>query len=382
MTPERFTARQTASIVAIAVIAGCVPALQPILLGGLLAEARLTAEQIGLAATVEALGMAIAATVAGAFFKPVRLRAIGTAGALVVAAANAVSVVADATGVIAARGVNGFASGILLWLLVGMVTRVAAPGRLFAIYVTLQATAGFLLSTLYAAYVVPRFGVSASYGVLAALGLLLLAPVAMIPRAYAPNPAAESGGQWPTPGGAIGLLAVACYLAGIMAVWVYLVPLGGELGRDAATVGYAISAAIGVQIIGGLAATALATRLTGVQANVAGAVGCVAALALLLGGDSDATFFAGAGLFAFFWMFVPPFHLPLLMGFDPTHRSAMFIGTAQLIGVSAGPMIASTVVGEGAFGSAATVAIALFAASAAITLFGAFASARRTVAPA
>lgn len=380
MTPERFSTSQIAGLIFIAVVAGCVPALQPILLGGLLAEHRLSAAQIGQAAMVEGLGMAVAAALAGAFLKPHRLRLIAGTAALAMAAANGASIVADAVGVIAARGANGLASGVLLWILVGMLTRAAAPGRLFAIYVTMQATGAFLLSTLYAAYVVPRFGIAASYAVLAALGLVLLVPaLLLIPDRYAPIAATAGGSQWPTPGGAIGLLAVACYLAGIMALWVYLVPLGAQLGRDPATVGFGISVAIGVQILGGLAATALATRLGGGTASLIGAIGNIAAIALLLGGDSDATFYGAAAIFSFFWMFVPPFHLPLLIAFDPSHRSAMFVSSAQLVGVSAGPMIAATLVTATAFTAAASAAIALFAASAGFTLIGAFALRRRAV---
>lgn len=379
MDQRPFTPPQIAGVVAMAVVAGCIPSLQPILLGALLTTGRLTAAQIGQAAMVEGLGMAIGAALASAFFKPSNLRLVAVGGVLVMAAANAASIVASAGGIIAARGANGFAGGVLLWILIGLLTRAKAPARLFAIYVTIQAALAFLLSSLYSSWLVPSFGVAGSYGVLSALSLALLLAVMVIPPAYDPLPSAGNT-RAPTANGWVGLLAVFTYLAGILVLWVYFVPLGRELGRSDATVGLAISAAIGVQILGGLAATVLASKVGGVQANLAGCIGAGAAILLLLYGGSDITFYLAAAVFCFFWMFVPPFHMPLLMGFDPTHRSAMFISSAQLIGVSAGPLFGSIVVTPDHFTGAALAGLGLFAASAVLTLLGAVAA--RRLAPA
>lgn len=361
MTVEAFRGSQIASVLMVAVVAGCVPALQPILLGGLLAEHRLAAEQVGQAAMVEALGMAVSTTIAGAMLRPERLRLIAVAAALAMIVANGFSMVAGAGGIFAARALNGAASGLLLWILVGLMTRAANPGRLFALYVTAQAIASFLLSALFTGWVVPRFGVGGGYGVLVGLAAALLVPAMLIAPRY--GALAMSGeGRRPSVRGLVGLLAVACFMAGIFSFWVYLQPLATSLGHDPATVGRAISIAIGVQVFGGLVAFVLAGRVGGVAATLASAVGGVLLVMLVMLHPATWSFYLATSLFAFFWMFCPPFHLPLLMRFDPSNRAAMFISPAQLAGVASGPMIASLAVGGGGFGGAAAISIASFAA--------------------
>ncbi|MDB5714350.1 MAG: hypothetical protein JWO15_1747, partial [Sphingomonadales bacterium] len=132
MAAEVFTRTQTGSALALAVVAGCVPALQPILLGGLLAEHRLTASQIGQAATLEAIGMAVSAAVAGAWFKPNQLRMIAVAAAAMLCLANFMTMLTNGDAILVSRALNGAASGVLLWILVGLMTRSENPGRLFA----------------------------------------------------------------------------------------------------------------------------------------------------------------------------------------------------------------------------------------------------------
>lgn len=73
---QSFTSTETSIVISMGVISGCIAALQPILLGGLLEEGQLNVVQVGRAATAEALGMAVATTIAAALLKPVRLRLI------------------------------------------------------------------------------------------------------------------------------------------------------------------------------------------------------------------------------------------------------------------------------------------------------------------
>ena len=373
MSPQAPTSRQAAAVIFAAVVGGSIPALQPILLGGLLAEQRLDAVQIGQSATIEGLCMAIASVIAGAWLKPSRLRLITSIAALGLLVANSATAFASGAAILLLRGLNGAASGVLLWLLVGLLTRAAAPARLFAIYVTCQAIGAFVLSSVFTTLVVPRFGVSGGYGLIAALSAVLLPLVWGIPAAYAPIRAPEAGRsstQWPTGRGAVGLLAVVLYLAGVMSFWVYFAPLAAQLGHDQASIGRTISLAIGVQILGGLAASILATRLRGAQANLISAIASALAVLVALNAGGAVLLLAASAAFAFFWMFAPPFHLPLLIEFDPSHRSAMFVSSAQLLGMSAGPMLASMLVADGQFVNAGIASVVLFAASAVVSIAG------------
>jgi hypothetical protein len=68
-------------------------------------------------------------------------------------------------------------------------------------------------------------------------------------------------------------------------------------------------------------------------------------------------------------MFAPPFQLPFLIEMDPTHRAAMFVSPAQLLGVAVGPIVASWTVTEQHFAGAGRTSASLFALSFSLALF-------------
>jgi len=169
-----FTLSQSVAVIAMGVTVGCIPALQPILLGGLLGQHRLTAAQIGQAATAEAIGMALAMTLAALLLKPDRLKPLALAAILAAVAANAATGFLSGFAVVLLRAVNGAASGVLLWILVGFTARAMAPGRVFAIYVTAQASVAFAMSILLSQWIVPALGAAGGYALLTLADAALL----------------------------------------------------------------------------------------------------------------------------------------------------------------------------------------------------------------
>jgi len=355
--PRGFTGAQSVAVVALGVTAGCVPSLQPLLLGALMDQGRLDAAQIGQAATCEALGMAAAMTLAAVMLRPDRLRSLAVAAIIGAVAANAGTGVASGAAIIALRGLAGLCSGLLLWILIGYMARAAVPGRTFAVYVTVQASLSFTLSLLLSALVLPSFGAAGGFALLAAANAALIIAVALMPRAYAPAAGGKVGGAPPL-AGIVALLGVMFFLAAVMAFWVYVIPLGRHLGHPANSVSSAVSAAIGVQIAGGLAAAALASRLRPSLACLGGAAVLAVSVIAFLNLSGTIALFATLAAFSFCWMFVPPFQMPLLIGIDPTLRTAMLIGSAQLLGNAVGPLLASGVVGEADIQPAAVVSLA------------------------
>jgi MFS transporter, DHA1 family, inner membrane transport protein len=357
-----FSSSETMAVVSIGIIAGVIPALQPILLGGLNAAGQLTPEQIGQAGMVEGLGMLAGSFLATLFLPPRSLRMLSVVSLLLMVAA------ASSSGnmVLILRALNGTVSGVILWVLVGMLTRASDGARMFAIYVTAQAILATALSWIMSLYVLPSFGISGGYMLIAALALLLLVPASLfLPRSYVPLSAGRI--MLPTARGLIGLFAILCFLAGILAVWVYFVPLAAGLGHDSKTAGLIVSSAIALQIVGGLCAIWAAGRLSGVSITIGSAIGCALAIvALMVLGGNVVLLVVSASLISFFWMFAPPSHLPFLLRLDPGGQSAAFISVAQIGGLSVGPLIASFAVTQHGPSGAAWVALALLLAGAAI----------------
>lgn len=352
---------QITCIITLGVAAGCIPTLQPMLLGGLQAAGRINAVQIGQSATAEAMGMGLATTIAAVLLKPARMKGIATLGLITSFFANLGTAFADHAMVIVLRGVSGACSGMLLWTLVGMFARAHAPGRLFAIYVTVQALVALVLTALISRLILPAMGPGAGYMTLAILNIALLPAAFLIPATYSTINTATRG--VPPLHGIIALLSVATFLSGIMAFWVYVLPIGRACGFSTDVLNDALLLAVLFQIAGGLAAALSASRLPPRPICATGALVIICCILGVLNLDGDAVLWGSLATFAFCWMFIPPFQMPLLIGFDPSLRTAMLIGSAQLLGSAIGPLLASLVVSNDRILAAGWTAIGCMLAS-------------------
>jgi hypothetical protein len=240
---------------------------------------------------------------------------------------------------------------------------------LFAVYVTAQAALAFALSLLLNQWIMPVFGASGGYAVLTFADAALLAALVAMPSRYTATSTGDAPGAPPLPG-LLALVGSGLFLAAIMAFWVYVIPMGRRMGYPMTTLTTAVNAAIGVQILAGLAASVLATRVKPLWACVAGAAVAGGAVGVFLTGGGAVALFGALATFSFVWMFVPPFQMPLLIAVDPSLRSAMLIGSAQLFGVAVGPMLASQAVTDADPLPAALVALACAGFSILLTLAG------------
>lgn len=364
METQTFSRSQTATVIMIGAIGGSIPALQPLLLGSLLAEGRISAGIMGHSATAEAFGMVIGTAVAGAFLPPRRLPLVTALSLLAVIVANLMTITLPAPMTPVARGLAGLGNGVLLWLFLSMLARAAVPTRLYATFFVVNASLVFLLSTALGTFVINRFGAASGYMILAGLYVALLLAARLVPHEYAQLDNGET--SIPPPMGLLGLLGVTLYLAGVMGFWVYSVQIGAQAGIPVHSMQMIVAAATGVQILAGLGAIALATRLTGIQVVVfTASVGLAAMLVTMA--SASIIIWAGAVLaFAFCWMFGPPFHVAFLITSDPSRRAAIFVGTAQLLGMAVGPLMSSSFVSASDFGSARLVTMACYGAVLAI----------------
>ena len=351
----------------VGVVALLIAGLQPVVLGGLESEGRLTASQIGLAATVELLALGLTCGLAAAFLKPDRVRLKLALACMAHAGAMFGTCLVTGVAVIAMRGAAGVFAGLMLWAAISTITRAERPERLSGVFVTVQTLAQLVLAAVLPATVVPWFGIN---GALEALGVIsLLTAVAALAGAnsYSPLPKAAKGGGGIGLRPLLGLAACFLFMAFIVALWVYLEPLAELSGMSAKQAGLAVAVALGMQVAGGAAAT-LAARRWQRPGIVLLAVGALngGILAILFGAPQAALFMGAVAVFGFLWLFALPFQTLLLIQLDPTRRAAMQLGTAQLLGSSFGPLVASFVVSNdevrGAVGlSAALLVLALIA---------------------
>jgi hypothetical protein len=364
----RPTAFQLGVILLVGVCGVMIAGLQPLLLGALLQEGRITAPQLGHAATAELLLMGIASAYAGGRWKAERMRAIGLINALALAALNVATVWASGEAVTLIRALAGVPSGVLIWITIAMIARSPTPERWSGIYLTIQTLAQFLAATALTAWVIAPAGANGGFLALAVLCVISAVAALALPHRLAPLVADGTASNMPDARGFVALAATFLWMAFIVGVWVYAEPLSRQSGHAPAVVGVAVSLSLAFQVLGGATATALAGRLRWFPTLMLCALiyaACLLAFATLPGAS---LYLATSGVFGFLWMFSLPFLVPMVIAADPTRRAALLIGGAELTGGSLGPLFASFVVtdadvrgslGFGVFALALTVAIAL-----------------------
>jgi MFS transporter, DHA1 family, inner membrane transport protein len=331
---------------AVGVVALLIAGLQPVILGAMEREGRLSTAQIGLAATVELMALGVAAGLAAAFLKPTNIRLKMALVCLLHAGAMMATTLVSGVGVILARTVAGAFAGVMLWLAIGVIARSSRPERASGVFVTLQTFAQLVLAATLPATVMVHGGVNGALTCLAAISVLAGLAALTGPDRLAALPKHEDGGRLDTRALA-GLAAVFLWMAFIVALWVYLEPLAAQAGLSPRESGMAIALALGLQVLGGVAATVVGDRVPPARMLLGVGVLNAIILAVLWSGPGRLPFAACVAAFGFLWLFALPFQTLLLIRIDPTRRASMQLGAAQLLGSSAGPLAASLVVGDG-----------------------------------
>jgi len=355
---------QSVAVMAVGVVGILIAGLQPLLLGALGEESRLSAAQIGHAATAELLVMGLAAALAGACLKPARLKLIGLVCGLALAAANLATLDVRGEGVTLVRAAAGAPEGLMLWMIISLISRAPRPERWSGVYLTVQTLAQLLLASALTAWVVGRYGADGGFVALAGFGVLAALASLGVPDRYAALAhSAETKGLLP-PAGWAALAACFLFLAFIVGVWVYAEPLSHQSGHGPQVAGTAVSVSLGFQVLGGGAATVLAGRIRWFWAIVICGALDFGLLALFWSLPGAPVFLAASAAFGFLWLFVMPFLAPMAIEADPSRRAAVLLGGANLLGSSLGPLMASALVTDadarGALGfGAGCLAVAL-----------------------
>jgi hypothetical protein len=340
-----LTGLQAGAAIGVGVNSLLVLGVLPVLLGALADQGRLTAAGIGLTAMIEILCMGLSTGAMGLARRPGRLRLVGAAASLGLAALDLAAIGRSGVPLMALRGAAGAAEGVLLWITVGMIARTVTPERWAGVFFTAQTLAQLLLALALALIIAPRFGADGVFVSLALCSLLGVVPAALGPSAYAVLPVIpEQTGTLPARGW-LSLAATLIYVAAPGAVAVYLQPLAQEAGLDAGVARTAVWVSLVAQVAGGALATVLAGRLRYFAVFVVASAAYLAMFGLFGGRQPGWLFIAANALGGLVTLFLAPFLVPFMIEADPSRRSAMQSGAAQLLGGALGPFLASLAVG-------------------------------------
>lgn len=338
-----LSADRVLAVFLVGVIGVLIPGLQPQLLGALATEGQLSVAALGILATVELLAMGIAAGGSGFVLPVTRLRWIAAACLIAIGVADLLTPFLDGAALFGARITAGLGEGVLIWIVIGFIIRTDRPERWSAIYLAVQTLAQFALASAIGWFAANSAVGFTTLGVVTLAGLLALP---WLPHAYPPLTASDDTGGTPPARGLVALGGVVLYLAFVVAVWVYVEPLGLERGIAPATIHLVAPLSLAMQVLGAGAATVLAGRLPARATVVAVGLINLCLLAIMAGSSSATAFVVATAVFGFLWLFVLPFHIPIAIAADPSRRAALLIGGAQLTGSSLGPFLAGMLIGD------------------------------------
>jgi DHA1 family inner membrane transport protein len=365
-TAPRPTA--TATVIAglfLGTVAFMITGIQPVLLGSLAEEGRLSEAALGRVAWLEVLALALASAIGPKVLRFGSARRTIAAACFALALANAVVYVShDTRLLILSRLIAGLMEGLLLATTNIAITRATHPERLSALFLMVSAIPQVAASYLLPAMIMPRFGADSGFGILFLLAVAGIGFAFLIGNEIQDAPPRKPTGQVWTPAVLIGLLGVILQNAGNGAGWEYQARVGENLHFSGHVVGTAIAADLIFQIAGTFAVAWIAWRL---PFRIVLLLSCVIQAAILIAMSrvhAPYAYISVCAIFGMMWLGVNPFQVSLLVDLDKTRQAALLLASLQLVGFGTGPLICSFFVRpgnlEGAFWCAAGLVMASF----------------------
>ncbi|MGC1303528.1 MAG: MFS transporter, partial [Caulobacteraceae bacterium] len=165
------------------------------------------------------------------------------------------------------------------------------------------------------------------------------------------------------------LLAVFVFQAAIAGAGMYIVPLALQSGLSSGVAQTAIALTLALEVLGGLAATAISGRANFLDVLLSSGLVLLGALAVYALRSPAWLFIGASGAIGFCALLVMPFVVPMTIKADPSRRAAVQLGGAQLLGGAIGPVMASLVVTSHNAHGALVMSAAMLVASLAV-IFG------------
>ncbi len=316
--------------------------VQPLLLGALVDEHRLTASALGEAATAEFFMVGVGVGLAGALFAPTHLRLKGAVAATVLIAANLLAARQNGLAILLDRAVAGLAEGGMVWLTASLISRTATPTQWAGVFLVTQGAAQFLLAAVLPVTAMKHGGADACFVVLAAAAALALAATFALPNSLPPLEESHERHSGPYEAASLWSLAAVFFIfAFFIGLFAYFEQFASQAHLSLAQSGLAVSLAVGLSILGSGAAAILAKRISYFTTAVVCLPINLIVLAIFAGQPAANLFITAAAVFGFFWGFFMPFQVSLVIEVDPTRRSSLLVPGIQALGAAAGPLICS-----------------------------------------
>jgi hypothetical protein len=333
---------QIVAILLVGTVGMLICGVQPVLLGAMVVEHRLTSAGLGWATTAEFLTLGIGIIIAGWLCKPRNLRFYAVAAALVTGIADLAVQSESGAMILINRAVSGGGEAILVWIAGCMIARSATPARWAGVFLTLQGISQLAFAALMPLTLMASHGANGGFSGMAITALLAVLAAPFLPSAMADLPASERSRAevLRSPSSIMVLICVFLISAFSIGLFAYIAPISIQAKLSSSQLGFVVSVILGSSIAGSGVA-ALVPKLPYYPIFAVCLVVNAITLAILWALPSFPVFLLVATVFGFSWLFFLPFQLPMAIEADPTRQIAVVLGGAQLLGAGAGPFLCS-----------------------------------------
>ncbi|MEJ8566988.1 MFS transporter [Elongatibacter sediminis] len=324
--------------------------LMPMLVGGVIDDLGFTEQQAGFIASLEGMGLVLAALVAALWVRKVSWTMALAAGCIATAVLNAVTAnLQDYQLFLVLRFLAGFTGGSVFALTVAALGDNRHPDRAFGIAQVVQGAMMFVAFAA-AAPILERWSVGGLYYMLAIASLLMLLTLGRYPGQGAPR-VVPGGDGVDTPNYTgliwIGLVASLLFFSNIFGFWAYIERIGQAAGLDTETIGLALGVSQFAAIVGAGAAAVASDRFGRTAPLTLALVGQLLVLWLLVGRFTSFTFYLGAGLFQALFVLANSYQLGVISKIDIRGQYMVLVTGFQGLGAAVGPGIAAALIAEG-----------------------------------
>lgn len=336
------------TIWAITLLAAITPAaavLSPLLVGAYVTSLGFSAQQGGYLIAAELIGAALSTfstlfIIARFNWHRILYVSISTIVAAYVVSASLTTVEL----LLPTRFISGLALGTVMTMTIVVTGMTKNQERTFGFWSLGQIVVA-VLGFAVLPHVLPVFGLRGFFLAMAVAMALLLYPVRYMPATGLPEHKLGWRGISPKARrlAPLGLLALLLFFTAIGGVWAYVERIAAAADLGAEVIGYVLSVASIVGVVGAGVATWLSTRMGRLLPPLAG-YALVGIGILLLISLQNVTFYAvSSQVFKFAWWFTLPYLLANMTLLDPSGRVAILTNFVIAAGMGLGPALAATI---------------------------------------
>jgi len=165
-------------------------------------------------------------------------------------------------------------------------------------------------------------------------------------RITSTHPSVDNVVRYPWALGALGLLGILILYAGNVGLWTYTERIGVTSGLSVISVGYILSAATIISVIGSLIASMIAVRVSHIFMTAFGLILVFLSISVYLDEQTLLLFLVATCMIRFSIALVLPFLLNTISMLDQSKRLVISLFLVIAIGGTAGPAISAALIGD------------------------------------